>query len=67
VHLGTPADVIASLQADSTLLRATDLAVQVHSIDPPHPFIVRSIELVAETVAPALSWGGDAAGVRRVA
>jgi alkanesulfonate monooxygenase SsuD/methylene tetrahydromethanopterin reductase-like flavin-dependent oxidoreductase (luciferase family) len=67
VHLGTPAEVIASLQADSTLLRATDLAVQVHSIDPPHPFIVRSIELVAETVAPALGWDGDAAGVRRVA
>jgi len=67
VHLGTPADVIASLQTDSTLLRATDLAVQVHSIDPPHPFILRSIELFAETVAPALGWGGDAAGVRRVA
>jgi putative FMN-dependent luciferase-like monooxygenase len=67
VHLGTPADVIASLQADSTLARATDLAVQVHSIDPPHPFILRSVELVAETVGPALGWGGDAAGVRRVA
>jgi putative FMN-dependent luciferase-like monooxygenase len=67
VHLGTPADVIASLQADSTLLRATDLAVQVHSIDPPHPFILRSLELVAESVGPALGWGGDAAGVRRVA
>ena len=55
-HLGTADDVIASLQADSTLARATDLAVQVHSIDPPHPFILRSIELVAETVAPALGW-----------
>ena len=64
-HLGTPSHVIASLQADSTLARATDLAVQVHSIDPPHPFILRSIELVAETVAPALGW--EAAGVRRVA
>jgi len=67
VHLGTPADVIASLQADSTLTRATDLTVQVHSIDPPHPFILRSIELVAEAVGPALGWGGDGAGVRRVA
>ncbi len=56
-HLGTPGNVIASLQADSTLTRATDLAVQVHSIDPPHPFILRSIELVAEEVAPALGWG----------
>jgi putative FMN-dependent luciferase-like monooxygenase len=67
VHLGTSGDVIASLQADSTLARATDLAVQVHSIDPPHPFILRSIEVVAEVVAPALGWGRDAAGIRRVA
>jgi putative FMN-dependent luciferase-like monooxygenase len=66
-HLGTPSDVIASLQADSTLARATDLAVQVHSIDPPHPFILRSIELVADVVAPALGWGRDAAGVRCIA
>jgi putative FMN-dependent luciferase-like monooxygenase len=67
VHIGTPSEVIASLQTDSTLARATDLAVQVHSIDPPHPFILRSIELVAEVVAPALGWGRDAAGIRRVA
>jgi len=67
VHLGTPVDVVASLAKDSSLARATDLAVQVHSIDPPHPFILRSIELVAETVAPALGWGRDAAGIRRVA
>jgi len=67
VHLGTSGNVIASLQADSVLARATDLAVQVHSIDPPHPFILRSIEVVAEVVAPALGWGRDAAGVRRVA
>ncbi len=60
VHLGTSDRVIASLQADSTLARATDLAVQVHSIDPPHPFILRSIELVAETVAPALGFGRKA-------
>jgi alkanesulfonate monooxygenase SsuD/methylene tetrahydromethanopterin reductase-like flavin-dependent oxidoreductase (luciferase family) len=67
VHLGTPDDVIASLKADSVLARSTDLAVQVHSIDPPHPLILRSIELVAKVVAPALGWGRDAAGVRRVA
>src|SRR2546425_10716105 len=66
VHLGTPDNVIASLKTDSTLARSTDLAVQVHSIDPPHPFILRSIELVAEVVAPALGWGRHAAGVRRV-
>ena len=68
VHLGTPDDVIASLQADSALARSSDFTVQVHSIDPPHPFILRSIELVAEVVAPALGWErDDAAGIRRVA
>ncbi|HXC28979.1 MAG TPA: putative FMN-dependent luciferase-like monooxygenase [Stellaceae bacterium] len=63
IHIGTPNDVIASLRADSVLGRATDLTVQCHSIDPPHPFILRSIELVADVVAPALGWvrDGDAA------
>ncbi len=56
IHIGTPNDVIASLQADSVLARATDLTVQSHSIDPPHPYILRSIELVAEREAPALGW-----------
>jgi putative FMN-dependent luciferase-like monooxygenase len=56
VHVGTPDDVIASLRADSTLERVTDLVFQAHSIDPPHPYILRSIELIAEKVAPALGW-----------
>ena len=56
VHVGTPDDVIASLTADRTLARVTDLAVQVHSVDPPHPLILRSIELVAQAVAPAFGW-----------
>lgn len=55
-HVGTVEEVIASLAADRTLERATDLAVQVHAMDPPHPFILRSIELVASRVAPALGW-----------
>jgi putative FMN-dependent luciferase-like monooxygenase len=55
-HVGTPDDVIASLRSDSTLERVTDLVFQVHSVDPPHPYILRSIELVAEKVAPALGW-----------
>jgi putative FMN-dependent luciferase-like monooxygenase len=67
-HVGTPDDVIASLRADDTLRRSTDLTVQVHSIDPPHPYILRSIELVAEVVAPALGWvRGAANDARRVA
>jgi putative FMN-dependent luciferase-like monooxygenase len=56
VHVGAPDDVVASLQTDSTLERVTDLVFQVHSVDPPHPFILRSIELVAEKVAPAFGW-----------
>ncbi len=67
VHIGTPSEVIDSLLSDSTLQRATDLAVQVHSVDPPHQFILRSIELMAEKVAPALGWTGAPADVRRVA
>jgi putative FMN-dependent luciferase-like monooxygenase len=61
VHLGIPEDVIASLRTDSTLERVTDLVFQVHSVDPPHPFILRSIELVAEKVAPALGWSRSSA------
>jgi hypothetical protein len=56
IHIGNSEDVIASLRADSTLARATDLTVQSHSIDPPHEFILRSIELVSGVVAPALGW-----------
>jgi hypothetical protein len=56
IHIGNPDDVIASLRADTTLARATNLTVQSHSIDPPHQFILRSIELVAGVVAPALGW-----------
>jgi len=56
VHVGTPADVIASLRADRTLSHVTDLVCQVHSVDPPHRHILRSIELIATEVAPALGW-----------
>jgi len=68
VHMGSANDVIDSLSQDSTLVRSTDLTMQVHSIDPPHPFILRSIELMAEKVAPAFGWRRDEGrGVRRVA
>jgi putative FMN-dependent luciferase-like monooxygenase len=62
MHVGTPDDVIASLRADSTLDRVTDLVFQVHSVDPPHAHILRSIELTAKTVAPALGWEEGMAG-----
>ncbi|WP_428487063.1 putative FMN-dependent luciferase-like monooxygenase [Rhodopila sp.] len=58
-HIGTPQEVIASLGDDTTLDRATDVAVQVHSVDPPHAFTLRSIELFAREVAPALGWAGQ--------
>ncbi|CAN7636838.1 luciferase [Ensifer sp. Root31] len=59
VHVGTPDDVIESLRADTTFDRVTDLVFQVHSIDPPHPLILRSIELIATKVAPALGWAPE--------
>ena len=55
-HVGTPDDVITSLQADTALARATDIVFQVHSIDPPHSAILRSLKLTAEYVAPGLGW-----------
>ena len=57
VHVGTPEDVTASLADDRTLDQVTEVAVQVHSVDPPHPLILRSLELFAAQVAPALGWG----------
>ncbi|MFL5027599.1 MAG: LLM class flavin-dependent oxidoreductase, partial [Microvirga sp.] len=59
-HVGTPQDVIESLSRDTTLPRVTDLVFQVHSIDPPHEYILRSIELIASEVAPALGWENPA-------
>jgi putative FMN-dependent luciferase-like monooxygenase len=59
-HVGTPADVIESLSRDTTLPRVTDLVFQVHSVDPPHAYILRSIELIASQVAPALGWRNPA-------
>lgn len=67
VHLGTPEEVVASLKADRIIDRATELAVQVHSVDPPHAFVLRSIELVAEQVAPAFGWRSAAAAPARAA
>ena len=66
-HVGTPDEVIASLHSDSTLDRVTDLVFQVHSVDPPHPYILRSIDLVAEKVAPALGWSKKVAAAVELA
>jgi len=55
-HVGTVADVLESLHRDTTLPRVTDLVFQVHSVDPPHELVLRSIELIATHVAPQLGW-----------
>jgi putative FMN-dependent luciferase-like monooxygenase len=55
-HVGEPDDVAETLAADASLAHATDVAVQVHSVDPPHPFVLRSIELFHDRVAPVLGW-----------
>ncbi len=55
-HVGTVADVLESLYRDTTLSRVTDIVFQVHSVDPPHELVLRSIELIAAHVAPQLGW-----------
>lgn len=57
--VGSPAEVAEALAADATLAEATEVSVQVHSIDPPHDQILRSIELIADQVAPALGLGTE--------
>jgi len=56
IHIGSPGDVIASLQADRLLAVATDLILQVHPVDPSHEKTLRSLSLIATEVAPALGW-----------
>lgn len=55
-HVGVPEDVAESLAADRTLDRVDEVTIQVHSVDAPHDLILRSIELFATEVAPALGW-----------
>ena len=56
VHIGSPDDAITSLQADPLMQVATDLILQVHPIDPSHEKTLRSLQLIAADVAPALGW-----------
>jgi alkanesulfonate monooxygenase SsuD/methylene tetrahydromethanopterin reductase-like flavin-dependent oxidoreductase (luciferase family) len=58
-HIGTPDQVIASLASDSIIPQSTEVAFQVHSIDPGHEATMRSLELIAGRVAPALGWDTD--------
>jgi putative FMN-dependent luciferase-like monooxygenase len=56
LHIGTPEQVLATLAADPILARATDIVFQPHPVDPPHAIVLRSLELTATEVAPALGW-----------
>lgn len=66
-HLGTPDEVIESLSQDPILDMATEVAIQVHSVDPPHAYVLRSLELFADKVAPAMGWTHRAPRVAAVA
>jgi putative FMN-dependent luciferase-like monooxygenase len=56
-YIGTADQVTAALKADSIIPQSTEVAFQVHSVDPGHEATLRSLELIAERVAPALGWG----------
>lgn len=55
-HLGTPEEVAESLSRDAVLEQADEIAIQVHSVDAPHDFILRSLELFSSEVAPRFGW-----------
>lgn len=53
-HVGDVDHVQASLAQDSVLARVTDISFQVHSVEPSHRDTLRSIELIAQHIAPQL-------------
>jgi len=53
-HVGDAVTVRASLAQDSVLPRVTDISFQVHSVEPSPADTLRSIELIAEQIAPWL-------------
>ncbi|PPF79070.1 putative FMN-dependent luciferase-like monooxygenase [Subtercola sp. Z020] len=54
LHIGTVPQVLASLENDPILPLATDIVFQPHPVDPPNEVVLRSLELLAGSVAPAL-------------
>ncbi|QDH14091.1 putative FMN-dependent luciferase-like monooxygenase [Formicincola oecophyllae] len=56
VILGTPEEVARQLAEDRALDKATEVAIQVHSVDPPPEATLRSLALFSTQVAPALGW-----------
>jgi putative FMN-dependent luciferase-like monooxygenase len=61
VHYGHPDEVVASLNADRLLPMTTELICQVQPGAPTAAQIMRSLELIATQVAPALGWQPDVA------
>lgn len=53
-HIGDPPDVLSSLLQDSCLSRVTDISFQVHSVEPEHADVLRSLELLSRYIAPVL-------------
>ncbi|UXW85849.1 putative FMN-dependent luciferase-like monooxygenase [Microbacterium azadirachtae] len=56
LHIGTPEQIVEELAQDHVLTSATDIVFQSHPVDPPHEVLLRSLELIATRVAPALGW-----------
>jgi putative FMN-dependent luciferase-like monooxygenase len=66
-HVGSAEEVISAFERDSVLDRCTDITFQVHPADPGHALTLRSIELLASEVAPALGWSRAAVAARTFA
>jgi putative FMN-dependent luciferase-like monooxygenase len=60
-HIGTPDQVAETLAADPIIPQSTEVAFQVHSVDPGHEATLRSLELIASEVAPRFGWGATLA------
>jgi putative FMN-dependent luciferase-like monooxygenase len=56
IHYGSPEEVVASIREDRLLPLSTDLICQVQPGHPTPAQILRSLELIAREVAPALGW-----------
>ncbi|GAA4161523.1 putative FMN-dependent luciferase-like monooxygenase [Gryllotalpicola daejeonensis] len=61
LHVGTVDQVLGALTADPILRSASDLVFQPHPVDPPHEVVLRSLELIAREIAPALGWSPSSA------
>jgi putative FMN-dependent luciferase-like monooxygenase len=56
IHYGHPEEVIASIREDRLFAMSTELICQVQPGDPTQEQILKSMELLAKDVAPALGW-----------